>query len=281
MSYEITIRPNRRWLSFDARALWEFRDLLLLMIRRDFVARYKQTVLGPMWFVLQPLLMTLVFTAIFHKIAAIPTDGLPPMLFYLCGQLGWNYFAQNFTTSSMTFVNNAALFNKVYFPRLIVPLSSAVSNLFALGLQLAMFAGLFIYFKYGTSAGANFGTQPAALLLPLVIVYVAAASLGVGMWISALTAKYRDLTHLSGFLVQVWLYATPVIYPLSEVPEQWRWLSALNPMSMPVEAMRYMLLGVGTVTAEYTLTALSVTALLLLTGLFAFQRVERTFVDVV
>ena len=250
-------------------------------MHRDFVAKYKQTVLGPAWFILQPLLTTVVFTVIFGKVAKIPTDGLPPVLFYLAGLLGWSYFAQTFQNTSGTLVANAGLFGKVYFPRLIVPLSAVISNLLAFALQLGTFLCFWIYFKFFTAAGASFGFSGAIVFLPLVVLQIAALSLGVGLWLSALTAKYRDFILLSGFIIQIWMYATPVIYPLSQIPERWRWLAVLNPMTMPVETIKYMLLGQGVVVPSYLAVSLAMTVLFLVFGVLVFNKVEKTFVDTV
>lgn len=278
--YELVLRPETSWLGLELKGLWAYRDLLWLMVWRDFSARYRQTILGPLWFFLQPLIMTLVFTVIFNRVAGLPTDGLPPLLFYLCGQLGWNYFAANFNSNSATLVNNAPLFGKVYFPRLIVPLSALVSNLFALGIQLGTFFCFFAYYK-ATGAGEGFGMSWAVGLLPLLVLQIALLSLGVSLLMSALTAKYRDLTHLSTLLVQLWLYATPVIVPLSKFPEQWRWLVALNPMTAIVESSRLMLLGSGTVSSQEVLGSVCLTLLVLVIGVLAFGKVEKTFVDTV
>src|SRR5262249_45103561 len=194
--YELVIRPTRGWFALDLAEVWRYRDLLVLLVHRDFVAKYKQTILGPAWFVLQPLLMTVVFSIIFGEIAKIPTDGLPPILFYLAGLLGWNYFAQIFQNTSGTLVNNVELFGKVYFPRLVVPLSAVISNFFAFALQLATLLAIWIYFKLFTGAGELFGFSAGIIWLPLVILQIAALSLGVGLWLSALTAKYRDFAFL-------------------------------------------------------------------------------------
>jgi len=280
-NYEIVIRPTRGWLQLNLGEIWQYRDLLFLLVHRDFVAKYKQTILGPAWFVLQPLLTTVVFSIVFGEIAKIPTDDLPPMLFYLAGLLGWNYFAQTFQSTSGTLIGNAGLFGKVYFPRLVVPLSAIISNLFAFALQLATLLAVWIYFKLFTSAGGLFGFSASIVWFPLVLLQVAALSLGVGLWLSALTAKYRDFTFLSGFIIQIWMYATPVIYPLSQIPERWRWIAVLNPMTMPVEAIRIMLLGQGTVFGAYVLLSLGITVLLLVSGILVFSKIEKTFVDTV
>jgi lipopolysaccharide transport system permease protein len=279
--YELVIRSTRGRFAMNLAEVWRYRDLLMLLVHRDFIAKYKQTILGPAWFVLQPLLMTIVFSVIFGEIAKIPTDGLPPILFYLAGLLGWNYFAQTFQSTSGTLVNNAGLFGKVYFPRLVVPFSAVISNFFAFALQLATLLVIWIYFKLFTGAGGLFGFSVGIVWLPLVLFHVAALSLGVGLWLSALTAKYRDFTFLSGFIVQIWMYATPVIYPLSQIPEKWRWFAVLNPMAMPVETIRFMFLGQGTIITAYLALSVGVTILLLFSGVLFFSKVEKTFIDTV
>ena len=278
---EIVIRSTRSRFTLNLPEIWNYRDLLALLVHRDFVARYKQTVLGPAWFVLQPLLITLVFSAVFAGIVKVPTEGLPPMLFYLAGLLGWNYFAQTFQSTSSALVSNVGLFGKVYFPRLVVPLSAVISNFFAFALQLATLLAVWIYFKLFTAASGLFGLSAGIVWLPLLLLQIAALSLGVGLWLSALTAKYRDFTFLTGFIIQIWMYATPVIYPLSQIPEKWRWVAVLNPMAMPVEAIKVMFLGQGTVIPAYMALSVGVTVLLLLSGVLVFNKVEKTFVDTV
>ena len=279
--YELVIRPTKGWFNLNIGDLWRYRDLLFLLVHRDFAAKYKQTILGPAWFILQPLITTFVFTVIFGNVAKIPTDGLPPVLFYLTGLLGWNYFAQVFQGASGTLAANAGLFGKVYFPRLVVPLAVVVSNFLAFGLQLATLMCCWVYFKLFTSNGAAFGFSSAIVWLPLLLVQIAALSLGVGLWISALTTKYRDFTFLTPFMIQIWMYATPIIFPLSRIPEKWRWLAALNPMTAPVETIKYMFLGQGVIAPGYLAVSVGVTLLLLLSGVLIFDKVERTFVDTV
>ncbi|MCB1096479.1 MAG: ABC transporter permease [Verrucomicrobiae bacterium] len=281
MSYQTTIRARQHWLHLPVKEIADYRDLLFLLVRRDFVAKYKQTLLGPLWFIIQPLLTTLVFTVVFDRVAQISTDGIPSVLFYLCGLLGWTYFSQTFSTTSTTFVTNAPLFGKVYFPRLIVPLSVTISNLLAFALNLGIFLGFLAYFKLFTSAGDAVHPTTNILFLPLLIIQLAATALGVGLWVSALTAKYRDLTHLSAFLVQLLMYATPVIYPLSRIPTDWQWLPALNPMTMIVENFRLMFLGQATASAALTLLSISVSIILFIAGIVLFQKTERTFIDTV
>jgi lipopolysaccharide transport system permease protein len=277
---EIHIRPNRSWVRIDWRELWEYRDLLYLLVRRDFVSKYKQTVLGPAWFILQPVLMSLMFTVVFGKIARLPTDGLPPYLFYLCGQLSWQYFATNMNATASTFTANAHLFGKVYFPRLAIPLATSFSNLIAFLIQFATFCAFWAYYKF-TPEGPSFGLHVSLLLLPLVLLHVMALSLGVSLWMSSLSAKYRDFGLLMGFLTQLWMFATPIIYPLSGVPEKWRWLAELNPMAVIAEWFRLALLGQGSVGLESWALSLAITLVFFFTGLAIFQRTSRTFVDTV
>jgi lipopolysaccharide transport system permease protein len=277
---EIILRADRNRLSLEWRELWSYRDLFLILVWRDFAAKYKQTILGPMWFILQPILITVVFTVVFGHVGGLPTDGLPPLLFYQCGQLGWNYFATNLTSNSATFVNNAALFSKVYFPRLVVPLSTIASNLFAFLIQAFTFLSFFVYFKYVLKIG-SIEMDWRVVFLPLVVLQTAALSLAFSLLFSALTAKYRDLVHLMGFLIQVWMYATPVILPLSKFPVHWQWVVALNPMTMIVESFRLMLLGTGTVRPEYVLCSLATTFVTLWVGFLLFSSVEKRFVDTV
>jgi lipopolysaccharide transport system permease protein len=279
--FEIRIRPNQGWLRIDLRAIWEFRDLLALLVRRDFVARYQQTVLGPAWAIVQPLVMTIVFTLVFGGFAGISTDGLPPILFYLCSLLTWNYHAQTLQLTAGTFTTNAELFGKVYFPRLIVPLSIALSNLIGFLIQAAMFGLFWCYYKFFTAAGASFGADARALLFPLLLLHAAAVSVGSGLLIASCTAKYRDLQHVLPLIVQVWLYLTPVIYPLSKVPARWQWAVALNPLAPLVEMTRYLLLGRGEVHAGQYVYSASISVLLLFVGVMIFQRTERTFIDTV
>ena len=277
---EIVIEATSGLRAFAWRDLWAYRDLLWLLVWRDFATRYKQTILGPLWFIVQPVLQTLIFSVVFGSFAKIPTAGVPAQLFYLCGLVPWGYFSQTFQSTSSTLVANAGLFGKVYFPRLIVPLAAALSNLLAFVIQFATFAAFYIFFKF-TPQAASFGLQWDVLLLPIALLHVAALSFGVGLWLAALTAKFRDFTVLAGFLIQLWMYVTPVIYPLSQVPGRWRTLVALNPMTMPVECFRHALLGAGSPSVALLGLSVGITVVVLLSGLVIFQQVEKTFVDVI
>ncbi len=279
--YELTIRPARGWFDLPLREMWHYRDLLVLLVHRDFASKYKQTLLGPIWFIIQPLLMTAVFTVIFSGVAKIPTDGLPPIMFYLTGLLGWTYFATTFQTASTALLNNAALLGKVYFPRFVVPLAAVIVNLFAFAVQLATVLCMWAYFKFFASSAETFGFTAHIALLPLLVLQIAALSFGAGLWIAALTVKYRDFSFLVPVLIQIWMYLTPIIYPLSQIPEAYRFLVALNPMAMPTEAVRLMVLGQGVVTPSYLAISVGMTLLLLLTGVLYFNRIERTFVDMI
>lgn len=278
--YEIRIRPGQRWLNLDIRGLIEYRDLLVMLTQRDFVLKFKQTVLGPTWYVLQPLLTTVVFTIIFNQVARLPTDGLPPVLFYLGGITIWNFFLQNLNSTSNTLLNNESLYGKVYFPRLIVPLAITCNHLFTFVIQLATLLSFIIFFKL---KGSHFDPHPIAALLltPCLLAETAALSLGLGLLLSCFTVKYRDLSQLVGFLLQVWMYATPVIYPASRFPEHLRWIMYLNPVGPIVENFRGLFLGVSAVTPLETAASIVLSIVLFLIGLALFRRTERTFVDLI
>jgi len=279
--HEIIIQPNQSWLRLDWAQLWEFRDLLALLVHREFASKYKQTILGPAWFILQPLMTSVVMTIFFGNVAKVRTDGIPAVLFYLCNQLSWNYLTTNLQTGTAIFLNNATLFGKVYFPRLVVPLSLVLSNLFACLLQLGSFLLIYLGFVLWVPAAHGLHLTPAALMLPLLFLHTGLLSLGVCLWLSSLTAKYRDLSQVVQLFVQLWMFASPVIYPLSDFPIKWRWLAELNPMTAILEAFRLCLLGTGTLTAESLAISIGGTIFLLLTGILLFQRTERTFIDTV
>lgn len=281
VSPRIVIRPGQSWLAVDWAGLWRYRDLTVLLVQRDFTSRYQQTILGPAWFIINPLLNAAVFTILFSRIIGIPTDGVPPMLFYLGGQLAWNYFANVLGTTGNSLTGNAGIFSKVYFPRLIPPLAMCGSALIAFGIQLAVFLAFWFYHFAFTPFGAGFHFTWQVALLPLLLLQTAALGLGTGLLLSALTAKYRDLQQLTGYLLQIWMYATPVIYPLSRIPDSWRWVVNLNPMTSIVEQTRLILLGVGEVTFAGQASSLLLTATLLASGLVLYQRMARTFVDTV
>ncbi|MBA4389454.1 MAG: ABC transporter permease [Syntrophus sp. (in: bacteria)] len=272
------IRPVSGWLNFNLAELWRYRDLIVLFVRRDFVAIYKQTILGPLWFLLQPLFSTLVFTVIFGKIANIPTDGMPPMLFYMAGIVAWNYFATCLTSTSNTFVANAGIFGKVYFPRLTVPVSVVIVGLLTFAIQLFLFIGFFFYFYL---RGAPLQPSLWILAMPLLVVQMGILGLGMGILVSSLTTKYRDLSFAVGFGTQLGMYATPIVYPMSQIPERWQWLYAINPMASIVETFRFAFLGSGSVNPQYLAISAGMTLLIFFVGIVLFSRIEKTFMDTV
>jgi lipopolysaccharide transport system permease protein len=276
--YEIRIHSDKKWSWIDFRSIFEFRDLVYLLVRRDFVVRYAQTILGPIWFFLQPLFTTIVFTIIFNRVSRLPTDGLPPMLFYLTGITIWTFFSQNIIATSDTFVLYASIFEKVYFPRIITPLAATCSNLFTLGVQLLSLIGFIIFFRL---QGANFTPRVAEafILVPLLILQAAVLSLGVGLFLSSLTARYRDVCHLITFMMQTWLYATPIVYPASKIPDSYRWLMIANPAAPILENFRGVFLGASSVTFFETTVSVALTIIILLVGQFSFQRTAQNFVD--
>ena len=277
-AYEWAIQPQRNLLDLRLSELWKYRDLVMLFVRRDFVSVYKQTILGPLWYLIQPLLTTLIFTFIFGQVASLPTDGLPQFLFYMSGTVIWAYFAACLTKTSETFVQNANLFGKVYFPRLAVPVSILISNLITFAIQLALFMLFVLFFILrGSSVQPNLWI----LFVPLLVLMMAGLGLGFGILISSLTTKYRDLRFLVTFGVQLLMYATPVIYPVSSIPERFQWVILANPMTSIVEAFRYAFLGAGTLNLGHLLYSFVFMLVAVALGALVFNRVEQTFMDTV
>lgn len=272
------IKPKSSLLSVDLTELWRYRDLLLMFVRRDVVSVYKQTILGPIWFFVQPIFTTIVFVVVFGNIAAISTDGLPMPLFYMSGIVLWNYFAECFNKTATTFRDNAGIFGKVYFPRLVMPLSVVISSMLKLLIQLGLLACFWLWYQW---KGPFFTTNVAIMLLPVLIVLMALLGLGSGLIITSLTTKYRDLTFLIAFGVQLLMYATPVIYPISSVPEKYRVWVQYNPLTAIIEAFRYGLLGKGSFTPSDLLYSTIVIIGILVLGIVVFNRVERNFMDTV
>lgn len=277
-SWDLIIKPHTGLFNLHLEDLWRYRDLILLFVKRDFVTFYKQTILGPLWYILQPLLTTIVFTVIFGRVARISTDGIPPFLFYLSGTVAWNYFANCLTETSNTFVSNAAIFGKVYFPRLTVPLSVVIINLLKFSIQLFLFLCFYVYF---VSLGSLVRPTLIILWLPVMIFQMALLGLGMGILISSLTTKYRDLSYLMSFVVQLWMYTTPVVFPASIVPEKFRFLYMLNPMAPIIEMFRFAFLGSGMVNPVYISIGWCVTLCVLFTGIILFNRIEKSFMDTV
>ena len=273
------IEPTSSLLNLKLREVWNYRDLLKMFVRRDFVATYKQTILGPLWFFIQPILTTIMFTIVFGNFAKISTDGKPPILFYLSGLTIWNYFSECFTKTATVFTANAGIFGKVYFPRLIMPLSIITSGLLRLGIQLLLFLCFYGYFilKGNGSVAANF----YVFLTPFLIFMMAGYALGAGMIISAMTTKYRDLSFLLTFGVQLLMYATPIIYPVNSLPQKYQRYVMANPLSAIVETFRFAFLGSGHFSWSSLLYSAAGMFVLLLVGIIVFNKVSKSFMDTV
>lgn len=272
------IAADKGWFDIRLGELWRYRDLIMLFVRRDFVAIYKQTILGPFWFLLQPIVSTIVFTIIFGQIAKIPTDGIPNVLFYMSGIVAWNYFSSCLNGTSNTFIANAGIFGKVYFPRLAVPVSVVLINLLTFAIQFSLLLACVLYFS---SKGAPIKLTTYTFLIPLLVVQMAALGLGLGILVSALTTRYRDLAFALGFGMQLWMYATPIVYPLSQVPAHLYPIVAANPMSAIIEAFRFALVGAGSFSGLSLLISMLETIVILFLGIIVFTRVEKNFMDTV
>jgi lipopolysaccharide transport system permease protein len=277
---EITvIKPRGHLLEINFRELWSYRDLLLMYVKRDIVTFYKQTILGPLWFVLQPVLTTVMFMFVFGRLAGISTDGIPGPLFYFSGIILWNYFADCLTRNSRVFIDNQHVFGKVYFPRLVVPLSVTISNLVRFGIQFMIF--LLIYAWYYFRDGSVVNPNIHILLLPLLVFMAAGLSLGFGIIFSSMTTKYRDLTFLLQFAVQLWMYASPVIYPLNTIPANKQWILVLNPMTSVIETFKYGAIGQGVFSWWHLGYSLVFMVVMLFVGIVVFNKVEKGFIDTV
>lgn len=276
--FETVIQPKQKLLDLKLGELWRYRDLVMLFVRRTFVAQYKQTILGPAWAVIQPLLTTVIFTVVFGNIAGLSPDGVPAFVFYLCGSVAWTYFSGSLTATASTFTANASVMGKVYFPRLVMPVSAVISNLISFGIQFVFFL---IFFAYYLITGENIAPNGFILLTPVLILQMACLGLGFGIIVSALTTKYRDLAMLVGFGVQIWMYLTPVAYDAAIIPEQYMGVYMLNPMTPVINAFRYAYLGVGSFELGYYLLSWAVTLIVLFVGVILFNRVEKTFMDTV
>ena len=278
--YKIVITSKRGLFDLQLTDLWNYRDLLFLFVKRDFKTFYKQTILGPLWFFIQPLITTLVFAVIFNRIAKIPTDEIPPNLFYMSGIIAWNYFSSCLMLTSSTFTSNAAIFGKVYFPRIIVPLSNVISALAKFLVQLIMFLGF--YFYYIATGNDQIAPKFETLIfIPLMIVQMALLGQGLGMIISSMTTKYRDLSYLVSFGTQLLMYASPIVYPLSVVPEKYKILIIANPMTPIIEGFRQAFIGQGSFQISMFFVSLSITIAIFLVGILIFNKVEKSFIDTV
>lgn len=277
-NWDLTIKPHTKWYDLRLNEIFRYKDLLFLFVRRDFVSLYKQTILGPLWFFIQPIITAVTFTVIFGNLAKISTDGLPQVLFYLCGITLWNYFSETLTKTSETFSANANIFGKVYFPRMIMPLSVVISNLIKLGVQFLIFFVVWIYYLVGSN---KIHPNIYILIVPFLIILIGFMGLSFGIIITSLTTKYRDLKFLVVFGVQLIMYASPIVYPLSIVPDKYRWLILANPVTSIIETFKYAFLGVGEFSWVYLCYSLVFTLILFLIGLIIFHRVEKSFMDTV
>jgi len=278
MEFNTVIKPKNKLFDVDFKEIWHYRDLFSMFVKRDIITQYKQTILGPSWFFIQPAITTIMYMIVFGGIAKIPTDGLPQPMFYMAGIVCWQYFADCLNKTSSTFTTNQAIFGKVYFPRLIVPLSTVASNLVRMGIQFIMFIAVYIYFVL---TGVSVMPNMYILLLPLLIVMLAGLALGFGIIISSMTTKYRDLTILFTFIVQLWMYATPIIYPLSTMSPKKQWIMSLNPVTSIVETFKYGTMGVGTFSWGGLAYSFGFMIVLMGIGIVVFNKVQRSFMDTV
>ena len=276
--WDMILEPKNRLLDLKIRELIRYRDLVFMFIKRDFITAYKQTILGPLWYIVQPLVTTVMYTFVFGNLAQIGTDGVPYLLFYFAGTMLWTYFTACLNSAAACFSNNSGIFGKVYFPRLTVPISTTVGHMIKLGIQ---FATLMIFYVYYLVIKAPVHPSWWIAALPLLVIWVGAMGTGFGMIISALTTKYRDLNQLLGFGLSLAMYATPIVYPLSEAPQKFWWVFYVNPMSAPIELFRIWFYGAGNVPAAMIIISIAETLAFMFFGLVLFNRNERTFVDVI
>lgn len=280
-----TISPKRQLIELNFKEIWRYRDLLMLFVKRNVVTVYKQTILGPLWYLIQPLFTTLTFTLIFNNLANIPIkEGVPAFLFNMAGITSWNYFKECLTGTSDTFKKNQNIFGKVYFPRVIMPMSTVITNLVKFGIQILVFVGFYIFFVLFTDRAGTAHIQPSIALMPLLILCMALLGLGFGMAISSMTTKYRDLTFLVTFGVQLLMYGSAVMYPLSYFKEKlprFSWLVEYNPMTTIIEAFRFMTLGVGDYSGFKLLYAVVFSVAMFLIGLVIFNKTEKSFIDTI
>lgn len=278
--WSIVIRPRTKWYDINFQELWKYRDLIGLFVKRDFVVKYKQTVLGPIWAIIQPLLTTVIFTFIFGKVAQLDTDGVPQFLFYMCGNIVWHYFSTCLVNNSNTFVENVKVFTKIYFPRLLVPISTVLTNLITYLIQFALFICFLAYYMLFRGYTPALNWTYILLTVPAIL-QVAILGMGCGMVLSSMTTKYRDLHMLVAFGVQLWMYATPVAYSSSIMIEKYYWVYMLNPMTPIIELFRAAFLGTANFRLESWIFSLVFSFLILFWGIVRFSKIERTFVDTI
>ena len=277
--WDLTITPRDRLLAIDWKEIWRYRDMYVLFVERNFRTAYKQTILGPLWFIITPVLSVIVYATVFGGIANIPTDGIPPILFYLLGISVWGYFSSSLSATSNSFVSNADIFGKVYFPRIIMPLVAVTTNLLSFAIQLAIFAAFYIYYA---ATGTELTIHWQIVLFPVLMLILALMAVGFGMIFSSMTTKYRDLQIMLAKIISLWVYITPVIYPLSMVTNEKLHLAmSLNPVTPVMEAIKYSLLGQGQFSWLWLGYSVAFTAVLLVFGLMMFNKVQKSFMDTV
>ncbi len=277
-SFDIVLTGDRRWFQINLKEVWKYRDLIFMFVKRTFVAKYKQTILGPAWAIVQPLLSTVVFTIVFGRLAKLPTDGVPPFLFYMCGTTAWGYFVGCLNSTSVTFSKNAHLLSKVYFPRLVIPISDVITELISFFIQVLLMAGFLVYYSW---LNHTVYCTARIIYLPLLLLNMAMLGLGTGVIISAMTTKYRDLGVLVSFLTRLWMYATPVVYSLDMVPQRWRWLYLCNPMAVVIELFKGMFFTTSAISGREIAVCWSVSTLIMVVGVLIFSQVEKNFVDTI
>ncbi len=277
--YHTHITSEIKWFELNLREVWQYKDLIVLFTKRNFTLTYKQTILGPLWIFINPFITSVIYTLVFGNIAKISTDGVPHMLFYLTGNAIWAFFASCISKNANTFTSNAGVFGKVYFPRLTVPVSNILSSAIQFFIQMIMAGFFLVYYVVQGVVSPNWTMW---LLIPLILVHLGILGMGFGIIVSSLTTKYRDLTHLVGFGVQLWMYGTPIVYPLSQIGDgTLKWLILLNPVSAPVELFRYAILGQGEILSDYLLLSWAITTICAVLGIVLFNRTEKTFMDTV
>ena len=277
-TWDLVIEPKRKLLDIPIREVIRYRDLIALFIKRDFVTQYKQTILGPLWFIINPLISTVMYAFVFGNLAKLSTDGVPHILFYYAGTMLWTFFAGCFTDATNIFVDNAGLFGKVYFPRLTVSVSSIAGKLIKIFIQFLCLMGFFVYYLVTSDV-----LRPSllALLFPLILIWIASVATGMGMVISVLTTKYKDLRLLVNFALNLAMYATAVVYPVSQIPQRFHWVLYANPMNAPIELFRFWFYGAGGIPLQAIISSILLTFFFLFIGLIMFNQNERNFIDVV
>lgn len=278
-NFDHNIKPTTSLFEINLKELLEYRDLIYMYVKRDIVTFYKQTIMGPLWFVIQPILTTAMFMFVFGNLAGLSTDGIPQPLFYFSGIILWNYFSDCLNRNSKIFIDNQGVFGKVYFPRLVVPISITISNLVRFVIQFVIFIIIYLYYYF--QSGSIINPNIYLTLFPLLIILAAGLSLGFGIIFSSLTTKYRDLTFLLQFGVQLWMYITPVIYPLNSIPADKQWIIALNPMTAVVETFKFAAIGQGVFSWYYLAYSFLFMIILLVVGIVVFNKVEKGFMDTV